>query len=198
MRRVRAVAVAATMAVVGLAGCGGDGGAQEPAAESPAQESSSTSTTGPTTAAETRDPAADCLVGEWSLDTADYQAQAFSYMGGLGIPIDSLTIGGEQVVEFQDRGVMTVRTDLHIDAVVFGHPVSTTSQSSGSGEWSTDAGGLAVENWIWGIEPAVTSPDQPSVPLFDPTGGPSTAECVGDTLRLQGPGAPLAGNFVRM
>ncbi len=144
------------------------------------------------------DPQTDCLVGEWTLDTEDYQAQAFAYLSGLGIPLESLTVGGQQVIEFQDRGVMSVRTDLEVNASVFGNPISATSQSSGNGEWSTNGGALTVENWIWGIEPTPTTPDQPSVPLFDPTAGPSTAVCAGDSVRLQGPGAPLSATFVRV
>ena len=139
----------------------------------------------------------DCLIGEWSLDTGDYQIQAFEFMAGLGIPIDSLMIGGEQVVVFQDRGVMEVRTDLLVDATVYGYPLSVPSQSAGNGEWSLDEGALAVENWLWGVEPAPTAPDQPSVPFFDPTVGAASAVCEGDALALQGPGAPLVGNFVR-
>ncbi len=197
MLRLRAAALAATMTVLGVAGCGGDDGAQEPAPEPPAQESSSPSTADTSSDAEPGDPMAECLVGTWLLDTVDYESQAMAYMSGLGIPIESLTIGGEQVVEFQDRGVMSVRTDMQIDAVVFGIPLATASQSSGNGEWSTGTGGLELENWIWGVEPAPTSPDQPSVPLFDPAGDLATSDCVGDAMSLQGAGAPLIGNFVR-
>ena len=118
------VTIAAVVAVLGLAGCGDsddDAGGQPATSESAAQSSSSASVSSTsTTSTEPTDPAADCLIGEWSLDTGDYQIQAFEFMAGLGIPIDSLMIGGEQVVVFQDRGVMEVRTDLLVEAVVYG------------------------------------------------------------------------------
>jgi hypothetical protein len=192
--------IAGVVVVLALAGCGSDDEAEgQPAASTSEEQSSSSASTASTstTSAAPTDPSADCLVGEWALDTADYQAQAFEFMAGLGIPVDALTISGEQVVAFQDRGVMEVRTDLVVDATVYGYPLSVPSQSAGNGEWSVEDGSLSVENWIWGVEPTPTAPDQPSVPFFDPAAGASAAVCEGDALQLQGPGAPLVGNFVR-
>jgi hypothetical protein len=93
---------------------------------------------------------------------------------------------------------MSVRADLHIDAVVCGLPVAATWQSSGNGEWFTGTGGLEVEDWIWCIEPAAASPDRPSVPLLIRAGSPRPPSVTATPLRIQDPGRPSWANFVRI
>lgn len=204
MVRNRAAVLAAALAVAGLTGvaCGSDDG-DDVAATTEATDTTSTTrsaaestSTAPDDDGSDDGSASDCFVGEWVLDTDDYSAQALAYLGGLGIPVESVVVSGEQVVTFQDE-VMDVRTDMQVDAVIAGVPISATSQDAGNGEWTVVDGALTVENWLWGIEPTPAAPGAPSVPLFDPTRGATTATCAGDQLSLQGAGAPLTGNFVR-
>lgn len=185
-RRLAAVGLTATLV---LAGCGGSEPAPEPPAES----------TGPApTATTSADSDTACLLGRWHLDVADYEAQAFTYMGGLGIPVESLSITGDQILDFNESPYMAISTDLTINGVVKGVTLPpTVSQNAGGGEWgwNGDAGAkIGVDNWDWTVGGPADTENGP--PLIDPSQG-ITVECSGGNLSVRGAGAPLTGNFVR-
>ncbi len=163
-------------------------------------ESSDESVTEPTATTQTSDAAAgdtSCLLGRWHLDTDDYAAQALAYVTGLGVPMSSLVISGDQILEFNESPFMNVATDLQLDAVVHGQALAVSSQFAGGGEWGWDgdsASDIGVDNWGWTVEPTA-GPDG-SPPLLDPSQGISVT-CSADRLTVQGSGAPLAGVFSR-
>lgn len=171
-----------------VAGCGG--GSDEPADE-PSTEPTATQTS----AAAAGDT--ECLLGRWYLDTDDYASQAKAYVVGLGVPMESLAISGNQILDFNESPYMSLSTDLQLDAVVQGQPLSVSSQNAGGGEWGWDGESdseIGVDNWDWTAESS-DSPDG-APPLIDPSQGVSVT-CTDSRLTVQGAGAPLVGVFVR-
>ncbi len=172
-----------------LAGCGGSDG--EPSG------GSSSEPTATQTSAEAAGGDTACLLGRWYLDTDDYASQAMTYVVGLGVPMESLTITGNQILDFSENPYMNIATDLTLDAVVKGQPLSVASQSAGGGEWGWNAGSesaIGVDNWEWTAAPSANPDGAP--PLLDPSNGISVT-CDTDRLTVQGSGAPLTGVFVR-
>lgn len=172
-----------------LVGCGSDADPQagEGATSSPTA-TTQTSAAGGDTA---------CLLGRWHLDTDDYASQALAYVTGLGVPMESLVISGDQILDFNESPFMNIATDLQLDAVVHGQPLSVSSQSAGGGEWGWNADStsdIGVDGWEWTAAP--TAGPEGAPPLLDPSQG-INVNCKSDRLTVRGPGAPLAGVFVR-
>ena len=180
-------ALAATTLLL-LAGCAAadDGADDGPVADEPTGDTS-------------------CLEGDWYLDLADYTAQSEAYLLGLGIPLEDLSLSGQQKLTFTADGYLNLATDLTTSAVVMGQPISTTTQSAGGADWYWDAtndidGDVTLENWAWTVEPGgATDPAAPpAAPFFDPeSDAPIAASCSPTTLSLRGADAPLTGNFTR-
>ena len=63
-----------------------------------------------------------CLLGRWYLDVPDYEAQSAAFMRGLGLPLDSYAMSGTQILDINDEPLITISTDLTIDAVFYGQP----------------------------------------------------------------------------
>ncbi len=171
-----------------VTGCGG--GSDEP---------SETATSEPTATQTSAAAAGDteCLLGRWYLDTDNYASQSRSYLEGLGLPITSLDIGGDQILDFNEEPYVSLSTDLAISAVVGGQPLSVSSQNAGGGEWGWNADSetdIGVDNWDWSVAPGDNPDGAP--PLIDPSNGISVT-CETDRLVVQGEGAPLTGVFVR-
>lgn len=186
---VAALALAAAL----LAGCAGAGSVPDPADPADREPGSG--------GGEASGGDTPCLLGDWSLDVADYEAQSRDYLTGLGIPLEAFALSGSHVVSFRSD-VVTIGVDLTADAVVMGVAISAPQQYAGQGEWfweADDATSIAVEGWAYTVEPAATDPSAPAAPpMFDPAGSaPISAECSGDRLALRGDGAPLVGNFTR-
>lgn len=185
----RLAATAAFTSLV-LVGCGGsDPAPRDDSSQSPEPSSSATSES---------DAETSCLLGRWHLNVADYEAQAFAYMGGLGIPVESLSITGDQILDFNESPYLGISTNLTINGVVKGITLpATISQNAGGGEWgwNGEAGTkIGVDNWEWTAGSPATADGGP--PLIDPSGG-ITVTCSEGNLAVRGSGAPLTGNFVR-
>lgn len=174
--------------VVLVSGCGG--GSDEPSAEETSEPTASTQTS--SAGGDT-----ECLLGRWHLDTDDYASQAKAYVVGLGVPMESLAISGNQILDFNESPFMSLSTNLQLDAVVHGQPLTVSSQNAGGGEWGWDGESdseIGVDNWEWTVESS-DSPDG-APPLIDPSQGVSVT-CDDSRLTVQGSGAPLVGVFVR-
>ena len=147
---------------------------------------------------------ASCLTGQWDLDVANYRDQSQQYLTTLGIPIADFAMSGTEVLSFGEDGGLELGTNITAGGTItvpgFSGPVSTTTQSVSSGDWSTaDDGSLTIENWTL-IDNAVTSTAPEGVEL----GGFSLADATGvtvlcdqTTLFLQGPDAPLGSYWTR-
>lgn len=146
-----------------------------------------------------------CVVGEWQLDVADYGAQSEAYVLGLGLPIEGFAMTGGGTIQFTADGLVATDIDLTITGtIVAGEttvPLNQRSSYTATGDWSqpADDSTLDLANWANVPDPAVpTDPAAPPIPAIDYTDVPSvTAECSGDTLLLQGPGAPLSALWHR-
>jgi len=144
-----------------------------------------------------------CLLGRWYLDVPDYEAQSAAFMRGLGLPLDSYAMSGTQILDINDEPLINISTDLTIDAVFYGQPVSVANGSAGYGEWTwlSDAQTqLSIADWVWTVDPSgSTDPEAPpSAPFFDPeSDGAINVTCTETTLSLQGVDAPMVGNFTR-
>ncbi len=172
-----------------LAGCGGS--------ESDPSGDSSGEPTATPTSAEAAGGDTECLLGRWYLDTSDFASQAQNYVVSLGVPMESLVISGDQILDFNASPYLSIATDLQLDAVVHGQALSVSSQNAGGGEWGWNADSesdIGVDNWGWTAEPAAAPEGAP--PLIDPSNGISVT-CATDRLTVQGSGAPLTGVFVR-
>lgn len=180
----------ATLAVLQLAGC-------TPTTTTPSTPDDSAGGEG-TPADES------CLMGQWDLDVANYATQSAEFLAGLGIPIVDFTMTGSQVLSFGDDGSMELATGITAGGTItvpgFTGPVSTTTESIGTGTWSTGAdGSLSISDWAL-IDNAVTSTapegvDLGGVALGDVSG--VTALCDETSLFLQGPDAPLGSYWTR-
>jgi hypothetical protein len=194
--------VVLALATVVLTGCGGtptpETEGDPPAAQEPAPEEGSGEEQEPV------NPLAECLEGTWQLDTADFVAQSTAYLQGLGIPLESLAAEGVQQLTFQDDGYFSQATDLTWSASLAGIPLTVPTGSLGEAEWALDGNSLSITDWTWlvapgevdtgELPPGMQAPEFPSISLEGLTSG--DVEC-GDTLVLQGDGAPLSGVFVR-
>lgn len=196
--RGRAIVVGVAVALFALAGCSG----VTPEPEEPAGAASEEG--GPSD--EQTDPVADCLMGTWQLDTADYLTQSTAYLQGLEIPLDSLDVEGGQQLVFAEDDYLTQSTDLTWTASLMGYTLTVPSQSVGEGTWIVEDGSLSISGWNWVVDPADAPPpsglpagaEVPDLPTFTLEGLVVDDFVCGDTITLQGPEAPLRGVFVRM
>lgn len=206
--QVPQVALLAALLVPLLTGCGdGDdrpdpeasaertGSTQEP---SPSSEPASEPPTEEATVPDSEAGDTGCLVGRWFLDVADYQGQADAYLKSVGIPIESLEITGEQILDINESPYLSVSTDLVVNASVQGLTFGYRDQSAGGGEWGFDSpDAIVVDGFAYTVEPEVPPGGAPAIPFLDPSAGPLSVSCDGDRLSLRGATAPLTGNFVR-
>ncbi|HWK19187.1 MAG TPA: hypothetical protein VNR37_00250 [Microbacteriaceae bacterium] len=140
----------------------------------------------------------ECVTGRWSLDVADYQAQAETYLLSLGIPLDALSLTGTQQLDITPA-YLSISSALRADAVVAGVPMGAPLEFAGGADWmweADDPTAMGFENWSWTVAPT-TADGAIAIPAFlDPSISASVA-CAGDSLSLQTAGAPFVGNFVR-
>lgn len=148
---------------------------------------------------------APCQVGHWELDVADYAAQSEAFLGGFAFPIVDFAMEGSGQLDigadgFMD-GVVSLVTSGIISVPERNTPFTTPSSYTFSGNWATgtNAGTMDLSNWATVPDPGVVvNPASPAVPAFDLTDVPSvTSECTADSLRLQGPDAPLSALWHR-
>lgn len=179
-------AIAGAALLVALAGCSAEPTPQEPAnPESGGQQ--------------------PCQVGYWLLDVPDYRSQSEAYMVGLGIPLEEYTMTGDGNLDIGADGFIAGVISLDSSGVFVAEdrraPFETHSSSTFSGNWElgADASTIDLSNWVTVPDPAVeVEPGDPPVSALDFTDIPSvSAECTGDTLRLQVPDAPLSVLFHR-
>jgi len=139
-----------------------------------------------------------CVVGTWTLDLPDYEAQAEAYLVSLGIPLESLALSGSMTLDITPI-YFGISSALVADAVVHGIPISAPQEFSGGADWQWEADDettMAFDAWAWGVEP-VTVEDAPAAPpLIDPD-MPVKVTCAGDRLTVQSAAAPLVGRFTR-
>lgn len=183
-----------------LAGCGGaapSGPEQEP------REESAEGTPEPREPSPEQEPVNQdlaCMIGEWTLDLADYAVQSQEYLTSLGIPLESIAFGGSHTLSFTEE-TFSAGWDMQTDAVVHGVPIATSFEAAGLGEWIPDSDGenrFTTSGWSYTVEPAVSDPTLEPPLIFDPAGStPIIVGCVGDSLSIRADGAPLTGNFTR-
>lgn len=180
-----------------LSGCGAAAGPASPLVVDPAAEG------GAHDASEPSRRLVECLTDTWQLDTADYLSQSASFMRGVGIPLDSLDVLGGQQIVFRADGHFSQATDMTWNASILGHPLSVVAASFGTATWAVEDGTLAITDWDWLVAPASTAAEAapgvpaPEFPSISVEGLTSDAVECGDTLVLQGAGAPLRAMFVR-
>lgn len=201
-----ALAAVALAAVAATAACAGGGPTAKSSPEkNPAapQASAPSSTEPPPSQNPIAGSVHECIQGQWSLDLDDYTAQSFEYVSA-GSPLEELTISGTYTLGFSgDR--IAIGSDLVLSGVVYGFPFSMEDAYSGAGDWWPSGGtasSIEISDWLYhGDAPrsAVGDMDAPVGPmLIDPESrGPITVDCRGDSLLIQGEGAPLTGKFVR-
>lgn len=147
---------------------------------------------------------ANCLIGQWDLDVANYASQSAAFLTGLGIPIVDFAMSGTQVLDINSNGYLQLATDLTAGGTItvpgFTGPVSTHTSSVSAGDWSTASDGtLAIENSSLITNSVTTNAPEGvelgGVALTDVTG--MTALCDETSLFLQGPDAPLGSYWTR-
>lgn len=180
----------AAAAVLALAGCSGAAPGADDAGESPSDE-------------------APCWVGEWQLDVADYAVQAEAFLDGLGsFPLEDFAMTGEGAMTFTADNLVagSVRLRTTGTFVVPEHsvPLDVTSGSEFSADWAEGADDATLDLAHWQNRPlsdlpAPVGPDGIEIPSpIDYADIPSVAiECSADSLRIQGPDAPLSALWHR-
>jgi hypothetical protein len=159
----------------------------------------------PTEVAPPADPSTACLVGDWSLDMADYEFQSVSYVASLDAPLEDFTIKGTQTLSVRSDGQFLLQTDvvtgvsLAVDGYV--RMYSTRSTGFSTAEWlqGVDPGTIALTEWVDTLEITGDAPEESglgggvgfgAVPIV-------SAVCDGDRLALSGPDLPLVSNWTR-
>lgn len=135
------------------------------------------------------------MSGRWVLDVDDYASQSSAWLKSVGVPLDSLDMGGGQRLDFTDD-FFHVSSDLSVSAVVHGVSVGWTDGSAGGGDLIIDDGGFHIDNFAWNVRPSLPPGGAPVTPAFD-WNQPISVRCQGGVLELRGGGAPLTGRFVR-
>lgn len=148
-------------------------------------------------------PVPDCVVGSWLLDLEDYSAQALAFMVAQGIPASSLTYAGTYRIEITARDtelLFSAGAEITATAVVEGHTISGSESWFGSSgfEWGDEAhDSITLSGWEYNGDMTISG-DIPEIGVLDPyAAGEISMACSGDTMSLNGPGAPLVGLFVR-
>ena len=147
---------------------------------------------------------AACEVGSWQLDVADYEAQALAYLLDTGIPVGDYALTGSGSLDIGADGFLTGVVDVTSTATLEppgAGPVTIEVPSSYtySGQWAAGAEPGTIDLTDWGQVADVGADDDGTIPpLLDFEDVPTvTSECTADTLRLQGPDAPLSALWHR-
>lgn len=146
-----------------------------------------------------------CVVGTWTLDVPDYEAQSEAFLSGQGIPVEEFAMTGAGKVTFTADGLVSADVDLTVSASLeaggVNVPIEQRTAYTGSGDWAEgdEPGSIDLENWAAvpkdGVENPVEEDGLPTIDFFDiPT---IVTTCTADTLVLQGPDAPLAATWHR-
>lgn len=192
MRTIRlAPAVALATATLLLAACTTPVG--EPIAEEPVDQTGGGGADIP------------CVVGTWTLDVPDYEAQSQAFLAGQGVPVEGFAMTGAGKATFTDDGMLSADIDLTVNATLQAGdttvPIEQRTAYTGTGDWveGDEPGSIDLENWAAvpkeGVENSVEEDGLPTIDFFDiPT---IVTTCTADTLVLQGPDAPLAATWHR-
>jgi len=186
----RTISVTAAIAVLLLAGC----------TPTPPTTPSTPSEPGGTTGSEVE---ADCLVGTWDLDVANYREQSEAYLTELAIPLQDFRMEGSQTLIFTASGIVELDTDVTSGGTIvvegFVGPISATATSVHTGDWSRDGDALGLEHWAVVSETSSTTDGAPEgITGVDFADVPSiTVLCDETSLFLQAPGAPLGSYWTR-
>lgn len=189
---VKLLFVAALSSTIALSGCAGTPETDpEPDLESGVEAESSASQ--------------PCVVGTWSLDVPDYEAQSAEYLQGLGIPIEDFAMTGAGTMQFTADGLVSGEIGLTSSGTIVVDdirvPLNVPSSYTGSGDWSPGDDDSTINFANWANVPGTDAPADPSappIPAIDYTDIPSVnATCTATTLVLQAPDAPLAAKWVR-
>ena len=157
-----------------------------------------TTTTEATTTTAAAASGADCLVGEWELDSEAFVEQLTMAMaeevGGQDITIDF--VGGSYTVSLGEDGTFTaVRDEWGWQSAMSEGTFRITIDGTDAGTWSADAGSLTISDIESNsvvtaqaeVEGELIDMPQATVPLADTNAVGDTASytCTGDTLTVE-------------
>lgn len=149
-------------------------------------------------------PSEPCIVGVWSLDVGDYEAQSIVYINGLAVPMDNFHLTGNESLSVTADGLFRLDTNITTggDMTLPGYlrVFETTTTGYSTAEWSEgEAGTIDLENWVDELESTGDAPEETgfgggvgfgNIPNVSMT-------CVGDQLTLHGPDLPLISRWTR-
>jgi len=152
------------------------------------------------------DPVADapCIVGNWTLDVADYSAQSEAWLQGINPDYIDVQLTGSAEATFGD-GTLSAQVDLSTSTILLAgeQPILSEGRTpyTGSGDWEPgdDADTIDVTYWATTPDPGVIgTAESAGLPTVDFFAVPSLAvTCTADTLELTSTGAPLTARWHR-
>jgi len=146
-----------------------------------------------------------CIVGQWSVDVYDYEAQSLIYITSLDAPLEDFSLTGFQNLTVTDDGLFKLDTDITTGVTLATADALRVYQTRAAGystaEWlpGVDPGTIALTNWVDTLEVTGDAPEDSglgggvgfgAIPIV-------TASCDGDRLSLSGPDLPLVSHWTR-
>lgn len=149
-------------------------------------------------------PSEPCIVGVWSLDVGDYEAQSIVYINSLAVPMEDFTMTGSESLSVTADGLFRLDTNISTGGAMvldsYERVYATTTTGYSTAEWSAgEAGTINLENWVDELESTGDAPEETgfgggvgfaNIPTVSMT-------CVGDQLSLNGPDLPLVSHWTR-
>ncbi len=145
-----------------------------------------------------------CIVGVWTLDVGDYEAQSILYINGLAVPMEDFVLTGSESLSVTGDGLFRLDTNIttggNMTLPGYLRVYETTTTGYSTADWSPgESGTINLENWR---DELVSTGDAPEETGFG--GGVGFANipnvsmtCEGDHLSLHGPDLPLVSHWTR-
>jgi hypothetical protein len=149
-------------------------------------------------------PSEPCIVGVWTLDVGDYEAQSIVYINSLEVPMEDFTLTGSQTLSVTADGLFRLDTNVttggNMTLPGYLRYYETTTTGLSTAEWSAgDSGTIILTDWVDDLHTTGDAPEESGLGGGVGFGYESTinATCEADRLTLSGNVLPVVSRWTR-